>query len=511
MSIFRSSSRRALAAVNVSLLCLASACAAAPGDDGEDLTSDESVDVSGSSTNPLARKNKLAPAPALSAVTPSRGATAGGTAITLTGSNFQWGATVTVGGAPCTSVVRTSTTQITANTPPGTAGARDVVVTNPDGQRATRTGAFTYEAPASSTPVVTIPTGSLRGTNLVGMEGGYGFNQTNGPIPDTEYAVHSNQIVDYLAAKNVNVIRFMFSWERMQSTLNGPIPAATTGNYKAYFDDYKRIVDYATNVKGMNVIIEPWQASTSGGVGGPSWRGNVVGNGVVTTAHFADFWSKMATIYRANPRVTIGLVNEPNNMNTMTWFAAAQTTITAIRNTGFSGDIHVPGNGWTGAGSWNDTWYDKGYPQRSNAYGWLNARGPGLPLTDPLDKLVVGVHTYADADASGSTASVVSSTISRTRVKVTVDWARANGLKVFVGEIGMYAAATNATANWTDFVSYVNESSDTLTGFAWWACGKPGWWNDVAANGGGHYSITPTSSYTVDTVNMNMIEGSFLQ
>ena len=26
---------------------------------------------------------------------------------------------------------------------------------------------------------------------------------------------------------------------------NGPIPAAGSGNYKAYFDDYKRIVDYA--------------------------------------------------------------------------------------------------------------------------------------------------------------------------------------------------------------------------------------------------------------------------
>ena len=371
--------------------------------------------------------------------------------------------------------------------------------------------------PVPTTTVPSIPSTSpapalsvsLRGTNLVGMEGGYDFDRTRGPVPDSDYAVHSNEIVDYLATSHVNVVRFLFSWERMQSTLGGPIPAATSGNYTAYFDDYKRVVDYATT-KGMNVIVEPWQASPSGDTGGASWRGNVVGAGVVTNAHFADFWSKMAAVFAANPRVTLGLANEPNNTSTMAWFAAAQAAITGIRGAGFNGTVLVPGNGWTGAGSWNDTWYDKGSPQRSNAYGWLNARGPGLPLLDPAKKLVVGVHAYADPDAGGGTTMVASTTVSRTRVKVAVDWARANGLKVFVGEIGMYAGAANASANWSDFVSYLGESADTLQGFAWWGCGKPGWWTDVAATGGGHFSITPTSGYAVDTVNMNMIKGSFV-
>ncbi len=281
--------------------------------------------------------------------------------------------------------------------------------------------------------------GPLRGTNLLGMEGDYSFNEASGPVADSDYAVHSNQIVDYLASKHVNVIRFLCSWERMQSTLNGPVPAATSGNYKTYFDNYKRIVDYATGTKGMTVIVEPWQASRSGDTGGPSWRGNVVGGGVVTSAHFANFWSKMATIFASNPRVTIGLVNEPNNMSTMMWFSAAQAAVTAIRGTGFTGAIHVPGNGWTGAGTWTDSSYDTASPKRSNAYGWLNARGVGLPLSDPAGKLVVGVHAYADPDAGGGTTTIGSTTISRSRVKVAVDWARANGLKVFVGEIGMYA------------------------------------------------------------------------
>lgn len=401
------------------------------------------------------------------------------------------------GGLPAPS----SASEAVDVTPPPSASAPSEE--GPEGQPAT--GSAGTEAPPPSTP--TAPP-RLRGTNLVGMEGRYGFDQANGPIPDKDYAVHSNQVIDYLARKKVNVIRFLFSWERMQSTLGGPIPAANSGHYKAYFDDYKRVVDYATTAKGMTVIIEPWQASATGGAGGAMWRGNLVGGGVVTSAHFADFWSKMATLYRGNPRVAIGLVNEPNKMSTMSWFAIAQNAITAIRAAGFTGDIHVPGNGWTSATGWNDSSYDTGSPKRSNAYGWLNARGVGLPLLDPLGRLVVGVHNYADADASGGSTAVVSSSITRTRLAGVVDWARANGLEVFVGEIGMYAGATNASANWKDFTSYLDANADTLVGFAWWACGKPGWWNDVGASGGGHFSITPTGNYTGDTVNMAMIEGS---
>lgn len=364
--------------------------------------------------------------------------------------------------------------------------------------------------PADPTPAPAANT-SLRGANLVGMEGRYSFSHANGPAPNTDYPVHSTAVVDYLASKHVNVLRFLFSWERMQSQLNGPIPAATTGNYKSYFDDYKRIVDYATNEKGMTVIIEPWQASSTGGVGGAAWRGNVIGNGVVTAAHFADFWGKMAAVYANNSHVAIGLVNEPNSLSTMVWFGAAQSAVTAIRDAGFTGEIHVPGNGWTNGSNWNDSWYDTAVPQRSNAYGWANANGTGKPLADKLNKLVASVHSYADTDASGSTATVVSGSITRSRLTGVVDWARANNLKVMIGEIGMYAGSANASANWSDFVSYLDANKDVMHGFAWWGCGKPGWWDDVAASGGGHFSITPTGNYSGDTVNMAMISSAFAQ
>ncbi len=86
-----------------------------------------------------------APAPILTGVSPTTGLTAGGTAVTLTGQNFESGATVTFGRAAATSVVVVTATQITAKTPPAhKPRSVNIVVTNPDGQRGTLSSGFTY-------------------------------------------------------------------------------------------------------------------------------------------------------------------------------------------------------------------------------------------------------------------------------------------------------------------------------------------------------------------------------
>ncbi len=360
------------------------------------------------------------------------------------------------------------------------------------------------------------PLAAMRGVNLVGMEMHYAaFDQATGPIAGTNYPVQDTRLIDYLVSKHVSVIRFLFSWEGMQSVLNGPIPAATTGAYRAYYDAYRRIVDDATS-KGIRVIVEPWQTNTHGGAGGARWRGQLVGSASVPVSAFADFWAKMATLFAGNPRVSFGLVNEPNSMSTMQWWTAAQAAVTAIRQAGATQQILVPGNDYTAASQWTSSWYDTDVVQRSNAYGWLNANGPGKPLADPLNNTIVEVHTYLDSDEGGSSAEITSVTAARTHLANVVDEARAHGYRVFLGEIGFYAGQTTddgrpASAAWSDFVAYAKANADTLLGWTWWATGAPGWWDDVGANGGGHYATTPTdgTTYTGDTVNMRMIQGDF--
>lgn len=76
-------------------------------------------------------------------LTPATGAAAGGTAVSMSGTNFSGTTGVTVGGAAATSVVVVSNERITFVTPAGTAGARDVVVQD-DAGNVTKTGGFTY-------------------------------------------------------------------------------------------------------------------------------------------------------------------------------------------------------------------------------------------------------------------------------------------------------------------------------------------------------------------------------
>ncbi len=355
---------------------------------------------------------------------------------------------------------------------------------------------------------------AFRGTNVVGMEMGYTFfPQATGPVGGTHYPVHDTRLIDYFASKGMTTIRFLFSWEGMQSALMGPVPASNVGNYKDYFDNYKRIVDYATTVRGMQVIVEPWQADTGGGAGGPRWRGGLVGSPAVPTAAWSDFWTKIATVFVANPRVSFGLVNEPNNMSTMGWWAIAQAGITAIRSSGATQRIFVPGNGYTAASTWviGNAFYDTDPVKRSNAYGFLNANGVGMPITDPLNNMAVEVHTYLDTDQGGSTTEITSITAARERLQVVVNEARVRGYKVYLGELGFLATVPIAPAAWADFIAYFEANNDVLIGFTWWAGGHPLFWNDIGANGGGHFAISPTSSatYTGDTVNMDMIENDF--
>lgn len=88
--------------------------------------------------------------PVVTAISPNRGTTSGGTAVTIAGSNFKAGASVTLGGAVCGAVVVVSTSQITCATPPHFPTVVDVVVTNPNGQSGTLLRGFTYESDTAS-------------------------------------------------------------------------------------------------------------------------------------------------------------------------------------------------------------------------------------------------------------------------------------------------------------------------------------------------------------------------
>src|SRR6185295_15007584 len=84
------------------------------------------------------------PAPTVASISPNTGAAAGGTSVTITGTGFLPGATVSLGGTPATGVTVVSSTSITATTAAHTAATVSVVVTNTDAQSGTLTNGYTY-------------------------------------------------------------------------------------------------------------------------------------------------------------------------------------------------------------------------------------------------------------------------------------------------------------------------------------------------------------------------------
>ena len=110
------------------------------------------------------------PIPTLSTVTPSAGKLAGGTVITLTGTNFRTGATsVTFGaGNHGTTVNVIGTTTLTVKAPSDSAGTVTVTVTTPGGTSGTEP--YTYD-PVPTLSTVTPSAGKLAGGTVITLTG----------------------------------------------------------------------------------------------------------------------------------------------------------------------------------------------------------------------------------------------------------------------------------------------------------------------------------------------------
>ncbi len=164
----------------------------------------------------------------LTSVSPNTGSTAGGTNVTISGSGFQNGATVTIGGVAATNVNLVNATTITASTPLGPANEQvsqpvDIIVTNPDGLSGTLATAFTYFVPPLAVVAVS-PAIGLTGGGTVVTVTGTGFTT----------AVTSSITFGGVPATNVSVINAV--------TLQGTAPAHANG-----------AVDLVVTVGGLTV------------------------------------------------------------------------------------------------------------------------------------------------------------------------------------------------------------------------------------------------------------------
>jgi hypothetical protein len=170
------------------------------------------VGVGGSTAIKAAGFTYVAPlGPTVTAISPNSGTTAGGTTVTITGTNFASGAAVTFGGVAATSVTVVSDTTLRAVTPAHIAGVVDVRVTV-GALSATSPGGFTYIVVVNTLPVISSIT-------VQGL-------RANEPANFADLGEEVNVIASVADAETA-LDKLTYTWTATAGTVNGTGRAVT--------------------------------------------------------------------------------------------------------------------------------------------------------------------------------------------------------------------------------------------------------------------------------------------
>jgi hypothetical protein len=159
-------------------------------------TVDVTVTTAGgtSPASPADQFTYVLPVPTVTSVSPNTGPTTGGTAVTISGTNFTGATSVKFGSINATSFTVNSATSITATAPAG-AGTVDVTVTTAGGTSpASPADQFTYNLPMPSIISVSPNTGPTTGGTAVTISGTTFTGATSvkfGSINATSFTVNS--------------------------------------------------------------------------------------------------------------------------------------------------------------------------------------------------------------------------------------------------------------------------------------------------------------------------------
>jgi endoglucanase len=319
------------------------------------------------------------------------------------------------------------------------------------------------------------------GVNLSGAE--FGSSSLPGTY-NSDYIYPNQNEVDYFKSRGMNIIRLCFLWERLQRATNASLDPTELSRLNAF-------VSQAT-AKGVDVILDPHNYGR--------YYNQTIGSASVPYSAFSNFWWRVADVYRTNSRVVFGLMNEPHDMSTNvsfsteTWRDAAQQAINAIRLTGATNLILVPGNAYTGAQSWLQTWY--GTPNGTAMLG----------ITDPANHFAFEVHQYLDNDSSGTSATIANNDpmVGATRLAGFTQWCRNNHRKGFLGEFAVANSTIGAGIGdeaISNMLAHIESNPDVWLGWTWWSAGP--WWGNYM------FTLEPANNFTVDQPAMSVLRQFF--
>lgn len=288
--------------------------------------------------------------------------------------------------------------------------------------------------------------GPLAGINLAGAE----FGERMPGVHGQDFIHPGPADFDGVAELGLSLVRLPFRWERLEPGLDGRFDP----------DEWRRIEDGidAAARRGLVIVLDLHNYARRRIPADGFAEARLIGSADVPVASFSRLWSEIARRTAARPHVAYGLMNEPYDLAAREWLVIANAAIGAIRAAGAGNLVLVPGVAYTGAHSW---------------YAAGNAAMAGV--RDPAANFAIEVHQYLDANSSGDDPLAVTSTIGSERLEAFQEWARARGLKAFLGEFGAGRDDLSLAAL-ADLLAEMAANPDVWVGWSAWAAGP--WWPD---------------------------------
>ena len=331
--------------------------------------------------------------PTVTSVSPNNGPVAGGTAVTITGTNFAAGATVTLGGTAATNVVVASSTTITATTPAHAAGAVTATVTNSNGLSGNLASGFTYIAPPTVTGV-SPSSGSTAGGTAVTISG-------------TNFATGAGVTFGATAATNVVVVS--------STTITATTPAGSAGAVTVTVTNPGSLS--GSLASGYTYVVTPTVTSVSPNNGPTS-------GGTAVTVTGTNFVSGATVLFGSTAATNVVVVSATQITATTPAGSAGVVTVTVTSN-GQSGSL---ANGFTYNGSVTITFVEQNSatpqsPTATVAVAFTTAQTAG-----DLNVVVVGWNdttatVQSVKDSAGNTYSLAIGPTSGTALRQSIYYA----------------------------------------------------------------------------------------
>lgn len=274
------------------------------------------------------------------------------------------------------------------------------------------------------------------GMNLSGAE----YPSEKMALWRTKEVYPDRRVVDYFADRGMNIIRLPIDWERLQPQLCGPLVPESLAKIDATIA--------LARARGMVTIVDLHEFGLAHGK-------LIVGDGREARC-LADLWGKLAAHYRGRDHVWLGMMNEPHEQTAAQWLPAINLSLAAIRKARFRGRVLVTGTYWSDVAKW---------------VGTDNETDIGGHIVDPGNNYLLELHYYFNPWAVPKERQHAKSAYQGVQDFAPVTrWARANKVRLFLGEIGVSPDPTSLAAL-DNTLDYMKRNADVWEGVTYFAFG----------------------------------------